>query len=98
MRERHALRTRRDVAVPDSHRSHADTLCDLAAAQAPRDEMCARAWMDENLRVNDLLSVGTHNSYKAAIPDAEMTQLRARSTSAATVLDYSHRPSDGRAG
>src|SRR5215204_1697963 len=71
--------------------AYADTRCDLAAAQAPRDERCARAWMDENLHVNDLLSVGTHNSYKAAIPDAEMAQLRARSTRAAVVLDYSHR-------
>src|SRR6185436_8649766 len=71
---------------------HAEPACDLEAAAAPDDASCARAWMDENLRVNDLLSVGTHNSYKAAIPDAEMTQLRARSTRAATVLDYSHRP------
>ena len=48
--------------------------------------------MDENLHVNDLLSIGTHNSYKTAIPDAEMAQLRARSSRAAIVLDYSHRP------
>lgn len=72
--------------------AHADTPCDLAAAQAPRDETCARAWMDENLHVNDLLSVGTHNSYKTAIPDAEMAQLRARSKRGAIVLDYAHRP------
>src|ERR1044072_2647495 len=71
---------------------HADPACDLKARQAPDDASCARAWMDENLRVNDLLSVGTHNSYKAAIPEAQMAQLRARSTRAATVLDYSHRP------
>lgn len=70
--------------------AHAE--CDLAAAQAPRDETCARAWMDENLHVNDLLSVGTHNSYKTAIPDAEMAQLRARSKRGAIVLDYAHRP------
>ena len=71
---------------------HAHTACDLKAAQAPDDANCARAWIDENLHVNDLLSVGTHNSYKSAIPDAELTQLRARSTRAATLLDYSHRP------
>jgi hypothetical protein len=71
---------------------HADATCDLKAAAAPSDAACERAWMDENLHVNDLLSVGTHNSYKAAIPEAEMTQLRARSTKAATVLDYAHRP------
>lgn len=70
--------------------AYADAECNLTASQAPRDEKCARAWMDENLRVNDLLSVGTHNSYKGAIPNAEMTQLRAQSTRAATVLDYSH--------
>src|SRR5688572_32416546 len=68
----------------------ADTQCDLTAAQAPRDESCARTWMDENLRANDLLSIGTHNSYKGAISDTEMAQLRARSARAATVLDYSH--------
>ena len=66
--------------------------CDLTAAQAPQDDACARAWMDENLHVNDLLSVGTHNSYKAAIPDAELAHLRARSARGAIVLDYSHRP------
>ncbi len=66
--------------------------CDLTAARAPQDDTCARAWMDENLHVNDLLSVGTHNSYKAAIPDAELAQLRARSARGAIVLDYSHRP------
>jgi len=71
---------------------HAGPACDLEAAAAPNDASCARAWMDENLRVNDLLSVGTHNSYKSAIPDAELTQLRARSAKGAIVLDYSHRP------
>lgn len=71
---------------------HADPACDLKAPRAPDDAACARAWMDENLDVNDLLSVGTHNSYKSAIPDAELTQLRARSSRAATVLDYAHRP------
>src|SRR5688572_2671956 len=66
--------------------------CDLTTPQAPRDDSCAHAWIDENLHVNDLLSVGTHNSYKAAIPDAELAQLRARSARGAIVLDYSHRP------
>lgn len=72
--------------------SQVNAECEITAAQAPDDDACARAWMDENLHVNDLLSVGTHNSYKAAIPDAELAQLRARSTRGATVLDYSHRP------
>jgi hypothetical protein len=67
------------------------TECDLKAAQAPNEARCARQWMDENLRVNDLLSVGTHNSYKLAIPEAELAQLRARSPRAAITLDYAHR-------
>jgi hypothetical protein len=70
--------------------AHAGSDCDLTAKQAPR--ICVEAWMDENLRLNDLLSVGTHNSYKAAIPDAELAQLRARSARGAIVLDYSHPP------
>jgi hypothetical protein len=72
--------------------TQARAACDLTTWQAPRDAECARAWMDENLHVNDLLSIGTHNSYKMAIPEAEMAQLRARSSRGATVLDYSHRP------
>jgi len=72
--------------------AQAHAACDLTTWQAPRDEKCAREWMDENLHINDLLSIGTHNSYKSAIPDAEMAQLRTRSSKAATVLDYSHRP------
>jgi hypothetical protein len=75
------------LLLPQAHAA-----CDLTTWQAPRDEKCAREWMDENLHVNDLLSVGTHNSYKMAIPAAEMAQLRARSSRAAIVLDYSHRP------
>jgi len=72
--------------------AQAHAACDLTAWQAPREKECVRAWMDENLRINDLLSIGTHNSYKSAIPDAEMAQLRTRSSKAAIVLDYSHRP------
>jgi hypothetical protein len=72
--------------------SQARADCDVTTWQAPRDEQCAREWMDENLHVNDLLSIGTHNSYKMAIPDAEMAQLRARSSRGAIVLDYSHKP------
>jgi hypothetical protein len=28
---------------------------------------CSQAWMDANLHVNDIVTVGTHNSYKQAI-------------------------------
>jgi hypothetical protein len=66
--------------------------CDLKSQSVPSDAKCAREWMDENLHVNDLMSVGTHNSYKQAIPDAEMAALKVRRPRAGVTLDYSHRP------
>ncbi|MBV9419126.1 MAG: hypothetical protein JO348_05075, partial [Alphaproteobacteria bacterium] len=51
----------------------ASAACDLAAPDAKAaGPGCARAWMDANLHLNDIVVVGTHNSYKAAIPDAIM--------------------------
>jgi hypothetical protein len=58
--------------------------CSIANADRP--------WVDEHLRVNDLVSIGTHNSYKKAIPEAEMKLLRQRNPEAADGLDYSHPP------
>ncbi|MEJ0041886.1 MAG: phosphatidylinositol-specific phospholipase C1-like protein [Rhizomicrobium sp.] len=67
--------------------------CDLAAPDAKAaGPDCARAWMDRNLHLNDILTVGTHNSYKAAIPDAIMGLIRFGSKKAARELDYSHLP------
>jgi hypothetical protein len=60
-----------------------------AAAAGPG---CARAWMDRNLHLNDILAVGTHNSYKAAIPGRTMALIRIGSSDAAKELDYSHSP------
>ncbi|HJW42549.1 MAG TPA: phosphatidylinositol-specific phospholipase C1-like protein [Rhizomicrobium sp.] len=42
--------------------------------------------------MNDILTVGTHNSYKKAIPDKIMSLVRAFSPKAAAGLDYSHLP------
>ena len=54
-------------------RSLARTACDLQAHDAlSAGPGCARAWMDRHLKLNDLLVVGTHNSYKTAIPPAVM--------------------------
>lgn len=72
--------------------AHASGSCNLAAPTVPKDPSCAQRWLDENLHVNDLLSVGTHNSYKQAIPEAEYAILRARSRDGAVGLDYAHRP------
>lgn len=67
--------------------------CQPAAADvgAAGGDACARAWMDRSLRMNDIAVVGTHNSYKLAIPEAELAALTAVDPGAAG-LDYAHRP------
>jgi hypothetical protein len=44
------------------------------------------------LRSNDINVVGTHNSYKKAMPAETMAKVRAVSTAIADSLDYAHRP------
>jgi hypothetical protein len=46
----------------------------------------------KGLRMNDIQAVGTHNSYKIAIPPQELAMIAARSNEAARSLDYSHMP------
>ena len=46
--------------------------------------------MDSNLRMNDILTVGTHNSYKQAISGPIMAMLSAVQPKTAMGLDYSH--------
>lgn len=43
-------------------------------------------------RLNDVALVGTHNSYKRAMPAAIMARVRAVDPAAADSLDYAHRP------
>ena len=50
---------------------------------------CTRAAVDA-LKINQIQTVGSHNSYKAAIAPLEMANLRARNPKAADTLDYSH--------
>ena len=67
--------------------------CNLTApdaASAGAD--CARAWMDQNLHLNDIVTIGTHNSYKEAIPDKIMALIRMGARKSAEGLDYSHIP------
>ncbi|AXJ95686.1 MULTISPECIES: Ca2+-dependent phosphoinositide-specific phospholipase C [unclassified Sphingomonas] len=45
-----------------------------------------------SLRMNDIQVVGSHNSFKAQIPPAVMTALRARAPQMADALDYYHLP------
>lgn len=60
----------------------------LAAAAQP----AAAAAPAEPMRANDISVVGTHNSYKLAMPDAVMAKLRAHDARIAEALDYAHRP------
>ncbi|HXL99046.1 MAG TPA: phosphatidylinositol-specific phospholipase C1-like protein [Rhizomicrobium sp.] len=65
--------------------------CDLAAPDAAHaGDGCARAWMDANLHLNDILVVGTHNSYKQAIDPKIMALIAGKSQALAASLDYSH--------
>lgn len=71
-------------------------LAALAVAAAPcpaSDESpaCVRQRIDA-LPMTDLLTVGTHNSYKLAIPPEEMAAMVAARGPVALGIDYSHRP------
>lgn len=63
--------------------------CDLEAPHG-RDG-CTRAAVDA-LPMNAIQAVGTHNSYKLAIPAAEMALLSAMAPEMARTLDYAHAP------
>lgn len=52
---------------------------------------CTRAAVDA-LPMNAIQAIGTHNSYKLAIPASEMAAIRAVNPRQADALDYSHRP------
>jgi hypothetical protein len=66
--------------------------CHLDAANARQaGPGCAQAWMDRHLRLNDLLTVGTHNSYKQAIPPADYQIIAAANPKGAQALDYAHK-------
>jgi hypothetical protein len=67
--------------------------CDLKAADAASAGTgCARAWMDANLRMNDIVAVGTHNSYKLAIDPKIFALVEKTAPKVAPTLDYGHRP------
>jgi len=66
--------------------------CDLNAPDAASaGPGCARAWMDHNLHLNDILTVGTHNSYHQRSP-VLMTLIRGFAPKGWQGLDYAHPP------
>jgi hypothetical protein len=75
------------VAAPTHGRCH------LGAANAAlAGRGCARAWMDRNLHLNDLMTVGTHNSYKQAISPKLFAMITKVAPKAAAQIDYHHLP------
>jgi hypothetical protein len=67
--------------------------CDLQASDARRaGSGCAARWMDANLGMNDILTVGVHNSYhRLALPKV-MALIRAAAPTRWQGLDYDHEP------
>lgn len=63
--------------------------CDLERPSGA--DGCTREAVDA-LPMNAVQAVGTHNSYKLAIPPAEMAIIKASSPEQALALDYAHRP------
>ncbi|SFS16437.1 Phosphoinositide phospholipase C, Ca2+-dependent [Dyella sp. OK004] len=68
--------------------SHFALACDLEAA-SPH---CDLAALDRQLRMNDIQVIGTHNSYKQAMPPEELAAHRARDPKGADGIDYGHPP------
>jgi hypothetical protein len=67
--------------------------CDLHAADAAKaGPGCAQAWMDRNLHLNDILTVGTHNSYHMRTPPPVMAMIKKAAPTRWQGLDYGHPP------
>lgn len=81
--------------VGQQHQVLGEELSCAAATEQIRalelDGSCgAIATKGQALRMNDIQAVGSHNSYKLAIPEAEMSLLRSYNEATAVSLDYSH--------
>lgn len=71
----------------------AQARCDLRAPDAhAAGPGCARAWMDANLRLNDVAVIGTHNSYHGRIPPKALELIVKMSPKGGPTLDYAHEP------
>src|SRR5262245_55861398 len=80
--------------APEAAAPTAAKECDPKAASASAAETalagCGAKWIDANVRIDQLQSVGTHNSYKIRIPDNELAIIKERNPQAGVTLDYSH--------
>ncbi|HEY1631363.1 MAG TPA: phosphatidylinositol-specific phospholipase C1-like protein [Rhizomicrobium sp.] len=69
----------------------AGAVCNMGAADARASGSgCEKDWLDANLHLNDILVIGTHNSYKQAIDPKIMALIAGKSQPLADSLDYSH--------
>jgi hypothetical protein len=67
--------------------------CNLTAAKAVlAGPGCAHRWMDANLAMNDILTVGTHNSYHRRADPRVMALIKAAVPTRWQGLDYDHAP------
>jgi len=69
--------------------------CDLEAASTispSASGRCNPERLDNHLRMNDVQVIGTHNSYKLALPPEELAAHRVVDRAGADSIDYSHRP------
>ncbi len=53
---------------------------------------CSGSINAQDLRLNEIQTIGTHNSYRLAPPGEILSLIRLTTPSAAEALDYSHRP------
>src|SRR5258708_629807 len=69
--------------------------CDTNAAEVTADATdadCARAWFDANLRINEIQTVGTAESYKLRPSDAMLALIKMGSADDAKALDFAQAP------
>lgn len=63
---------------------------DSCSANSDIERQCQ--WVANTLAMNEIQAIGSHNSYKLAIPEPELELIRAYREQSAITLDYSHIP------
>lgn len=84
------------LAVPLAS-SSALSACDTNAAEATAEASaagadCARAWFDANLRIDEIQTVGTAESYKLRPSDSMLSLIKMGSSDDAKALDFAQAP------
>ncbi len=73
----------------------AASLLPMATAQSCEDSTAVEGQCSietSHMKMNDLQAIGSHNSYKLAIPPAELELIRGYNERSALTLDYTHLP------